>query len=92
MSSPADMVKTRVQTEQRLQPTNGSGIKLPLPSLKWMDVFKKIVKKEGPMALFSGTKARAILAVPGGALTFVIFDLVRSKSLKEKQPMITQAE
>ncbi|KAK3848657.1 MAG: mitochondrial carrier domain-containing protein [Linnemannia gamsii] len=92
VSSPADMVKTRVQTEQRLQPTNGSGIKLPLPSLDWVDVFKDIVKKEGPMALFSGAKARAILAVPGGALTFIIFDLVRSKSLKEKQPTTMQAE
>jgi hypothetical protein len=92
VSSPADMVKTRVQTEQRLQPTNGSGIKLPLPSLKWVDVFKEVVKKEGPMALFSGAKARAMLAVPGGALNFIIFDLVRAKSLKEKQPTTMQAE
>ncbi|GJJ71788.1 hypothetical protein EMPS_04145 [Entomortierella parvispora] len=87
VSSPCDMVKTRIQTEQRLQPTNGSGIKLPLPSLKWMDVFKEIWKKEGPMAFFSGTKARAILAVPGGALNFIIFDYVRCKSLKEVPPM-----
>ncbi|KAG0057102.1 hypothetical protein BGZ83_001536 [Gryganskiella cystojenkinii] len=87
LSSPCDMVKTRIQTEQRLQPTNGSGIKLPLPSLKWMDVFKEIWKKEGPMAFFSGTKARAILAVPAGALNFIIFDYVRSKSLKEVVPM-----
>lgn len=92
VSSPADMVKTRVQTEQRLQPTNGSGIKLPLPSLKWIEVFKEVVKKEGPMALFSGVKARAMLAVPGGALNFIIFDLVRAKSLKEKQPTTMQAE
>ncbi|KAG0291056.1 hypothetical protein BGZ96_005556 [Linnemannia gamsii] len=92
VSSPADMVKTRVQTEQRLQPTNGSGIKLPLPSLKWIDVFREVVKKEGPMALFSGVKARAMLAVPGGALNFIIFDLVRAKSLKEKQPTTMQAE
>jgi hypothetical protein len=87
VSSPCDIIKTRIQTEQRLQPTNGSGIKLPLPSLKWMDVFKEILKKEGPMAFFSGTKARAILAVPGGALNFIIFDYVRSKSLKEIPPM-----
>ncbi|KAG0276670.1 hypothetical protein BGZ95_007204 [Linnemannia exigua] len=46
VSSPADMVKTRVQTEQRLQPTNGSGIKLPLPSLNWMEVFKDISLKD----------------------------------------------
>ncbi|KAF9930391.1 hypothetical protein FBU30_000522 [Linnemannia zychae] len=92
VSSPADMVKTRLQTEQRLQPTNGSGIKLPLPLLKWTSVLKDIVKKEGFMALFSGTKARAILAVPGGALNFIIFDLVRSKSLKEKPQATMQAE
>ncbi|KAI1308450.1 hypothetical protein EDD11_004273 [Mortierella claussenii] len=81
ISSPSDMVKTRIQTEQRLQPTNGSGVKLPLPSLKWMDVFMEIWKKEGFMKFFSGTKARAILAVPGGALNFVIFDFVRSISV-----------
>ncbi|KAF9935281.1 hypothetical protein FBU30_004856 [Linnemannia zychae] len=81
VSSPSDMVKTRIQTEQRLQPTNGTGVKLPLPSLKWMDVFMEIWKKEGFMKFFSGTKARAILAVPGGALNFVIFDFVRSVSI-----------
>ncbi|KAF9287450.1 hypothetical protein BGZ88_008608 [Linnemannia elongata] len=80
ISSPSDMVKTRIQTEQRLQPTNGTGVKLPVPSLKWMDVFMEIWKKEGFMKFFSGTKARAILAVPGGALNFVIFDFVRSLS------------
>ncbi|KAF9421320.1 hypothetical protein BGZ94_008870 [Podila epigama] len=92
VSSPFDMVKTRIQTEQRLQPTNASGVKLPLPSLKWADVFKEIWKKEGPMAFFSGTKARAILAVPAGALNFFIFDAVRSLSLKEEMPTPIQAE
>ncbi|KAG9065616.1 hypothetical protein KI688_001905 [Linnemannia hyalina] len=81
ISSPSDMVKTRIQTEQRLQPTNGTGVKLPLPSLKWIDVFMEIWKKEGFMKFFSGTKPRAILAVPGGALNFVIFDFVRSVSI-----------
>lgn len=83
ISSPSDMVKTRIQTEQRLQPTNGSGVKLPMPSLKWMDVFMEILRKEGFSKFFAGTKARAILAVPGGALNFVIFDFVRSISKKE---------
>lgn len=86
VSSPSDMVKTRIQTEQRLQPTNGSGVKLPMPSLKWMDVFVEIWKKEGFMKFFSGTRARAILAIPGGALNFVIFDYVRSVSIK-KEPV-----
>ncbi|KAG0028125.1 hypothetical protein BGZ82_008607 [Podila clonocystis] len=92
VSSPFDMVKIRIQTEQRLQPTNASGVKLPLPSLKWADVFKEIWKKEGPMAFFSGTKARAILAVPAGAMNFIIFDTVRSLSLKEEVPTPIQAE
>ncbi|KAF9360436.1 hypothetical protein BGX26_009423 [Mortierella sp. AD094] len=92
VSSPFDMVKTRIQTEQRLQPTNASGIKLPLPSLRWIDVFKDIWKKEGPMAFFSGTKARAIRAIPGGALNFLIFDFVRSKSLKEVMPVSVRAD
>ncbi|KAG0339845.1 mitochondrial aspartate-glutamate transporter agc1 [Podila humilis] len=83
ISSPSDMVKTRIQTEQRLQPTSGSGAKLPMPSLKWIDVFMEILRKEGFSKFFAGTKARAILAVPGGALNFVIFDFVRSVSRKE---------
>ncbi|KAG9325222.1 hypothetical protein KVV02_004162 [Mortierella alpina] len=91
-SSPFDMVKTRIQTEQRLQPTNASGIKLPLPSLKWVGVFKDILKKEGPLAFFSGTRARAMLAVPGGAFNFIVFDYVRSQSLKEVHPAPKQAE
>ncbi|KAF9982691.1 hypothetical protein BGZ75_005832 [Mortierella antarctica] len=88
VSSPSDMVKTRIQTEQRLSPTNGSGVKLPMPSLKWMDVFMEIWKKEGFMKFFSGTKARAILAVPGGALNFVIFDFVRSVSIIQEEPTV----
>ncbi|KAF9277962.1 hypothetical protein BGZ68_008895 [Mortierella alpina] len=91
-SSPFDMIKTRIQTEQRLQPTNASGIKLPLPSLKWLDVFRDILKKEGPLAFFSGTRARAMLAVPGGAFNFIVFDYVRSRSLKEVHPTPKQAE
>ncbi|KAG0365750.1 mitochondrial carrier domain-containing protein [Gamsiella multidivaricata] len=84
ISSPSDMVKTRIQTEQRLQPTNGSGVKLPLPSLKWKDVFMEIWKNEGFMKFFAGTRARAILSVPGGALNFVIFDFVRSISASKQ--------
>ncbi|KAF9193818.1 hypothetical protein BGZ51_002141 [Haplosporangium sp. Z 767] len=85
-SSPCDIIKTRIQTEQRLQPTNASGIKLPLPSLRWMDVFREILKKEGPMAFFAGARARVILAIPGGAFNFIVFDFVRSKSLKVDVP------
>ncbi|KAG0215655.1 mitochondrial aspartate-glutamate transporter agc1 [Mortierella sp. GBA30] len=91
-SSPFDVVKTRIQTEQRLQPTNASGIKLPLPSMRWLEVFKDILKKEGPTVFFSGTRARAIMAVPGGAFNFIVFDYVRSKSLKEIVPAPIQAE
>ncbi|KAF9982546.1 hypothetical protein BGZ65_002743 [Modicella reniformis] len=91
VSSPSDMVKTRIQTEQRLQPTNGSGVKLPMSSLKWMDVFMEIWRKEGFMKFFAGTKARAILAVPGGALNFIIFDFVRSVSIK-KEPVVSLSQ
>ncbi|KAF9363271.1 hypothetical protein BGX34_004522 [Mortierella sp. NVP85] len=87
-SSPCDMVKARIQTEQRLQPTNASGVKLPLPTLKWKDVFMDILKNEGPMAFFSGSRPKAIRAIPGGALNFLIFDYVRSKSLKEVVPVV----
>ncbi|KAF9289604.1 hypothetical protein BGZ68_009022 [Mortierella alpina] len=92
LSSPSDMVKTRIQTEQRLSPTNGTGVKLPMPSLKWMDVFMEIWKKEGFMKFFSGTKARAILAVPGGALNFVIFDFVRSVSIIQEPTVGTLSQ
>ncbi|KAF9354590.1 hypothetical protein BGX26_007601 [Mortierella sp. AD094] len=91
VSSPSDMVKTRIQTEQRLQPTNGTGVKLPMPSLKWMDVFMEIWKKEGFIKFFAGTKARALLAVPGGALNFVIFDFVRSISII-KEPSLSMKQ
>ncbi|KAG0244714.1 mitochondrial carrier domain-containing protein [Mortierella sp. GBAus27b] len=91
VSSPSDMVKTRIQTEQRLQPMNGSGPKAPMPSLKWMDVFMEIWRKEGFRKFFSGTKARAILAVPGGALNFIIFDFVRSISTKT-EPVVALSQ
>ncbi|KAG0006979.1 hypothetical protein BGZ65_000604 [Modicella reniformis] len=55
-SSPFDMVKSRIQTEQRLQPTNASGIKLPLPTLKWKDVFMDILKKEAQRRSFWSLK------------------------------------
>ncbi|KAF9205463.1 hypothetical protein BGZ49_003992 [Haplosporangium sp. Z 27] len=91
VSSPSDMVKTRIQTEHRLQPTNGTGVKLPMPSLKWLDVFMDIWKKEGFRKFFAGTKARALLAVPGGALNFVIFDFVRSVSII-KEPSLSMKQ
>jgi len=88
ISSPSDMVKTRIQTEQRLQPPGSALAKTPLPPLRWMDVFVEIWRKEGFMKFFAGTKARAILAVPGGALNFVIFDFVRSVSII-KEPSLS---
>jgi len=47
-----------------------------------------ILKNEGPMAFFSGSRLKAIRAIPGGALNFLIFDYVRSKSLKEVVPVV----
>ncbi|KAF9115509.1 hypothetical protein BGX27_007524 [Mortierella sp. AM989] len=91
VSSPSDMVKTRIQTEQRLQPTNGTSVKLSTPTLKWLDVFMEIWKKEGFTKFFAGTKARALLAVPGGALNFVIFDFVRSVSII-KEPSLSMKQ
>ncbi|GJJ76527.1 hypothetical protein EMPS_08886 [Entomortierella parvispora] len=87
ISSPSDMVKTRIQTEQRLQLPGSTLSKAPLPPLRWMDVFVEIWRKEGFMKFFAGTKARAILAVPGGALNFVIFDFVRSVSIIKEPPL-----
>ncbi|KAF9978932.1 hypothetical protein BGZ73_008437 [Actinomortierella ambigua] len=89
-SAPMDIVRVRIQTEQRLQApssTSVSGVPAPRPPpLKWMAVFKDIVRNEGWLALFRGFSARAMLSVPGGALNFIIFDFVRSISLREDAP------
>ncbi|KAG0265112.1 hypothetical protein DFQ27_000830 [Actinomortierella ambigua] len=89
-SAPMDIVRVRIQTEQRLQaPSSSSGSAVPAlrpPPLKWMAVFKDIVRNEGWLALFRGFSARAMLSVPGGALNFIIFDFVRSISMREDVP------
>ncbi|KAG0241137.1 hypothetical protein BGW41_006243 [Actinomortierella wolfii] len=94
-SAPMDIVRVRIQTEQRLQlPSSSSSATTPAPrppSLKWMTVFKDIVRNEGWLALFRGFNARAMLSVPGGALNFIIFDFVRSISMREDTPVATKA-
>lgn len=73
LTTPLDVVKTRVMLEARGAP----GEKVASPSiLSFPPRFLGILKKEGPAALFSGWVPRTLHISAGGAVFLGIYDFV----------------
>ena len=66
-----DVVKTRLQVEQRTGQSHYNGI---------VDAFKKIMREEGPKALFKGGGARVLRSSPQFAFTLLAYESLHNVS------------
>ncbi|BGP12981.1 hypothetical protein JCM10213_006619 [Rhodosporidiobolus nylandii] len=65
LTTPADVIKTRLQTEARKGESTYKGVG---------DAFRKILKEEGPRALFKGGPARVLRSSPQFGVTLVAYE------------------
>ncbi|KAL8286743.1 hypothetical protein RQP46_004271 [Phenoliferia psychrophenolica] len=65
LTTPADVIKTRLQTEARKGESNYKGIG---------DAFRKILAEEGPRALYKGGPARVLRSSPQFGVTLVAYE------------------
>jgi solute carrier family 25 aspartate/glutamate transporter 12/13 len=67
-----DVVKTRLQVEQRTGQSHYNGI---------VDAFRKIWREEGPKALFKGGGARVLRSSPQFGFTLLAYETLRNVSV-----------
>ncbi|GAA5988371.1 hypothetical protein JCM11641_005452 [Rhodosporidiobolus odoratus] len=65
LTTPADVIKTRLQTEARKGESTYKGVG---------DAFRKILTEEGPRALFKGGPARVLRSSPQFGVTLVAYE------------------
>ncbi|GAA5969461.1 hypothetical protein JCM21900_006505 [Sporobolomyces salmonicolor] len=65
LTTPADVIKTRLQTEARKGESTYKGV---------VDAFRKILSEEGPRALFKGGPARVLRSSPQFGVTLVAYE------------------
>ncbi|PWN38837.1 mitochondrial carrier [Ceraceosorus guamensis] len=68
-TTPADVIKTRLQVEARKGEATYKGI---------ADCFAKILKDEGPRALFKGSAARVLRSSPQFGATLVVYETLKT--------------
>uniref|UniRef100_A0A8C0KDF8 Solute carrier family 25 member 13 n=1 Tax=Canis lupus dingo TaxID=286419 RepID=A0A8C0KDF8_CANLU len=66
--TPADVIKTRLQVAARAGQTTYSGV---------MDCFRKILREEGPKALWKGAGARVFRSSPQFGVTLLTYELLQ---------------
>ncbi|XP_009944953.1 PREDICTED: calcium-binding mitochondrial carrier protein Aralar2-like, partial [Leptosomus discolor] len=66
--TPADVIKTRLQVAARAGQTTYSGV---------VDCFVKILREEGPKALWKGAGARVFRSSPQFGVTLVTYELLQ---------------
>ncbi|XP_073754951.1 electrogenic aspartate/glutamate antiporter SLC25A13, mitochondrial isoform X5 [Callorhinus ursinus] len=66
--TPADVIKTRLQVAARAGQTTYSGV---------MDCFRKILREEGPRALWKGAGARVFRSSPQFGVTLLTYELLQ---------------
>lgn len=69
LTTPADVIKTRLQSEAKKGYTTYTGN---------IDAFKKIAAEEGPRALFKGGLARVLRSSPQFGVTLVAYETLQS--------------
>jgi len=67
-TTPADVIKTRLQVEARKGQATYNGI---------ADCFRKIMRDEGPKALFKGSAARVLRSSPQFGATLVMYETLK---------------
>ncbi|CCJ30988.1 unnamed protein product, partial [Pneumocystis jirovecii] len=76
-TTPADVIKTRLQVDARKGETNYKGIR---------HAFSTIIKEEGFTALFKGGSARVFRSSPQFACTLAVYEALQTLFLKHKHP------
>jgi len=71
MVSALDVVKTRLQVEARKGESNYKGL---------VDAFRKILREEGPRALFKGGPARILRSSPQFGFTLLAYESLQNVS------------
>ena len=72
LTTPADVVKTRLQSEARKGDTHYKGV---------LDAFRKIPAEEGFGALFKGGPARVLRSSPQFGVTLVAYEVCKCPRL-----------
>ena len=67
--TPADVIKTRLQTQARKGRTTYNGM---------ADAFTKILKEEGPKAFYKGGVARILRSSPQFGVTLASYEILQS--------------
>jgi len=73
LTTPADVVKTRLQVEARKGESNYKGL---------VDAFRKILAEEGPRALFKGGPARILRSSPQFGFTLLAYESLQNVSIR----------
>jgi solute carrier family 25 (mitochondrial aspartate/glutamate transporter), member 12/13 len=68
LTTPADVIKTRLQVEARKGDATYNGI---------LDCFRKVLKAEGPKAFFKGGPARIVRSSPQFGCTLAAFEVLK---------------
>jgi len=68
LTTPLDVARTRVMTQPRGVLVAYAGV---------LDCLSKVLRVEGPRALFTGLGERAVMASVGGAIWFSVYEFVR---------------
>ncbi|KAI0033996.1 mitochondrial inner membrane protein [Vararia minispora EC-137] len=82
LTTPADVVKTRLQTEARKGETHYRGL---------FDAFSKIYREEGFKALFKGGPARILRSSPQFGFTLVAYEYLHKYPFKDNQREVETA-
>ena len=69
LTTPADVIKTRLQSEARKGESHYNGIR---------DCFTKILAEEGPRALFKGGLARILRSSPQFGVTLLSYEMLQA--------------
>lgn len=68
LTTPLDVARTRVMTQRLGAPGAYLGV---------LDCVARVLRAEGPLALFTGLQERALMACVGGAIWFSVYELIR---------------
>jgi solute carrier family 25 aspartate/glutamate transporter 12/13 len=79
LTTPADVIKTRLQSEAKKGYTTYSGN---------VDAFTKIVAEEGARALFKGGIARVLRSSPQFGVTLVAYETLQAKFPVSSTPLV----
>lgn len=71
---PADSVKSAMQTEEELRPTNATVGGKPIPKATFLGTLKAMYNAQGIRGLYAGCGITVARSIPSSAIIFLIYD------------------